>query len=619
MMRRVWVWKQMWTLLFALMLAACGGSQQQAVTTGNQLQVEGAVVGPARTVSAVRTATGGTALLSGLSPGSQIIVASGNGVTRTLQQDGFFSVEYISDAERTLEIIAQPAHQICTIDGELGQVSFGRDATPRIECEVREVQVNGYVSGLTGSGLELRLNGAETIARVQNGVFKSVGYFSVGSQITVAVETEPQNRSCTLAQAMVRVKADSSNAILVLCTEKRLWRESVPLDGRSDAALSSAMNANGQAVIVERLPDKRPKNGLWVYRFDPAKGWSAPEPIGTEFSEFGNFATALGNDGNVTVVWENYHPTVPTDLSWKIWAAHYVVGAGWTHPAIIHSGPTSIHSFQLSADDQGELQLILMQRDAGSPDAAYIRTMHYAPDSGWDAALVHTDSGILPEQPSFQMNGQGRGCLVWADNSNNAAELALYGKAYSHESGWQSRQLITPRSVLMNSYYYSKVFVGPDGQCTVFWRKSYDNAELYSRRFSPGTGWGDETSVISGEGFDSNQYSILFDNAGNGLITWYSNGLRLKPYSTELGWLATERFTSNAVNFTVARDGHFFAAGDWAAPETLFEYQIGVGMSTRYVDLEPDHSIKGLLGSSRGDLLLILRTPNYGLQAQGYY
>ena len=155
-------WKQAVIWVVAVALPACGGGQQQAAPMDGspQARTDSTVAAPARTRSALSSATSSAGVLSGLLPGTQIVVTLGNGTTLPLQQDGFFNIEYSDDTERSLEIISQPARQSCTINGDVGRVAFGRDETPRIECLLQEAQLNGYVTGLSAAaGLELRLAG----------------------------------------------------------------------------------------------------------------------------------------------------------------------------------------------------------------------------------------------------------------------------------------------------------------------------------------------------------------------------------------------------------------------------------------------------------------------------
>ncbi|HEX7769493.1 MAG TPA: GEVED domain-containing protein, partial [Dokdonella sp.] len=78
--------------------------------------------------------------------------------------------------------------------------------------------VGGSVSGLTGSGLALSLNGAENLPLAANGVFTFATELSDGASYAVTVATQPAGETCVVANGSGTISGADVTNVAVTCT-----------------------------------------------------------------------------------------------------------------------------------------------------------------------------------------------------------------------------------------------------------------------------------------------------------------------------------------------------------------------------------------------------------------
>jgi hypothetical protein len=77
--------------------------------------------------------------------------------------------------------------------------------------------VGGTVSGLTGSGLVLRDNGADDLARSSNGPFQFATALQTGKPYAVTVGTQPSMQTCTVASGTGTIASADVTNVAVTC------------------------------------------------------------------------------------------------------------------------------------------------------------------------------------------------------------------------------------------------------------------------------------------------------------------------------------------------------------------------------------------------------------------
>jgi large repetitive protein len=81
--------------------------------------------------------------------------------------------------------------------------------------------VGGAVSGLSGSGLVLQINGAGDLAVTGNGAFTFAGGLADGASYDVTIRSQPANpaQTCTVSSGAGRISAANVSSVAVVCAE----------------------------------------------------------------------------------------------------------------------------------------------------------------------------------------------------------------------------------------------------------------------------------------------------------------------------------------------------------------------------------------------------------------
>lgn len=187
-------WREaMATVLVLLLLSACGG--------GGGDEDEGG------------TPSGGTPPAGPFSVGGSVTGLTGNLVLRlngtsdaAINGAGAFTFTQRLDAGTayTVTIIQQPANQVCgpVVTNGTGTISGANVTNVQVACA--SYSVGGKVSGLTGSGLVLQINGANDLsvpASSTSFAFPSSIPLIYGLLYTVHIKVQPAGQTCTIVDS----------------------------------------------------------------------------------------------------------------------------------------------------------------------------------------------------------------------------------------------------------------------------------------------------------------------------------------------------------------------------------------------------------------------------------
>src|ERR1700675_1033977 len=102
---------------------------------------------------------------------------------------------------------------VCVLLAALAACGGGNSAAPTYA-------IGGTVSGITGSGLALKLNGDAALAFSSNGAFTFRGKLAGGSPYAVTAATQPTNPSqtCTVSNASGNIGNSDVLNVSVVCT-----------------------------------------------------------------------------------------------------------------------------------------------------------------------------------------------------------------------------------------------------------------------------------------------------------------------------------------------------------------------------------------------------------------
>ncbi|WP_129777599.1 lactonase family protein [Peristeroidobacter soli] len=186
------------------------------------------------TVSAAVTNISVSCTTNSYSIGGAVGGLSGGGLTLSLNDDvelaigtsGNFTFpnNLDSGSSYSVEVTTQPTGpaQTCAITNATGTVGGGPVFNVSVACATNRFLVAGSVSGLTGSGLQLRLNGTTSLPVSANGDFSFPAPLASGASYFVTIQSQPVGpyQTCLLTNGSGTVTNGNTN-ISVNCTTDR--------------------------------------------------------------------------------------------------------------------------------------------------------------------------------------------------------------------------------------------------------------------------------------------------------------------------------------------------------------------------------------------------------------
>lgn len=116
---------------------------------------------------------------------------------------------------------SSPVKQTCTVNQGSGTVGGAAVNNIAVTCVTNTFAVGGTVTGLSGKGLVLQLNGANDLAIAKNGKFIFPGIRLVdGSDYSVAIKTMPAKQKCLIKPISAAFDKDTLNIVAATCSRK---------------------------------------------------------------------------------------------------------------------------------------------------------------------------------------------------------------------------------------------------------------------------------------------------------------------------------------------------------------------------------------------------------------
>ncbi len=116
---------------------------------------------------------------------------------------------------------SSPVKQTCTVNQGSGTVAGAAVNNITVTCITNTFAVGGTVSGLSGKGLVLQLNGANDLAVAKNGKYIFPGArLPDGSDYSVAIKTMPARHKCLIKPVSAAFDNDTLNIAAVTCSKK---------------------------------------------------------------------------------------------------------------------------------------------------------------------------------------------------------------------------------------------------------------------------------------------------------------------------------------------------------------------------------------------------------------
>lgn len=115
---------------------------------------------------------------------------------------------------------SSPIKQTCTVNQGSGTVGGTAVNNIAVNCVTNTYAVGGTVSGLSGKGLVLQLNGASDLAVEKNGNYIFPGVrLPDGSDYSVAIKATPARHKCKIEPVSAAFDKDTLNIAAVKCSK----------------------------------------------------------------------------------------------------------------------------------------------------------------------------------------------------------------------------------------------------------------------------------------------------------------------------------------------------------------------------------------------------------------
>jgi hypothetical protein len=262
-------------------------------------------------------------------------------------------------------------------------------------------------------------------------------------------------------------------------------------------------NGNAMAVWEEYIPTS---GHLLASRFQPATGWSTPEPIGDDFG-MSDPALAVDAVGNVTAVWRE---------DGDLWANRFTIngaGGSWGTPVLLETASGSVTEVTVAANAGGAVMVLFGQNDTLR---ANLWATRYSGGTWSAPVLVESTNTNDVDDIAIAADAQNNAVAVWRHVNGGLAHI--WSNRFDGTS-WGSEALI--ESANAGNVHEPQIAMHDNGTAAVVW--AYENGanrQMVANRYVPGTGWSgtrvlDTTGVAIGR-----SVAVGFDKSGRAFASW---------------------------------------------------------------------------------------------------
>ena len=240
--------------------------------------------------------------------------------------------------------------------------------------------------------------------------------------------------------------------------------------------------------------------------------WAEPVNISNTFYGSSQPDMAIGPDGKIHVVWEDY--TRLGSLDWKDILYAYYDGYEWSEPEQVSAMDTTFsYDPSIEVDSLGRPHVVWNHR-AIFPDAdAYYS---YRTDTGWTEPLNLATHGSTQYAPDICIDSRGFIHVVWSDYWPGNGDI--YHKYYDG-CVWSDYTNISSDPIDSGEPH---IVVDSEDNLHVVWRQlsssSMNNEIFYSK--SDGIYWSEKINISQSTYQSSTQPCIALDSNDNPHVVW---------------------------------------------------------------------------------------------------
>jgi len=186
--------------------------------------------------------------ISGLAPGKAVtLVNNGNDVlTQDVDGEFMFSNQLAAGASYSVPVAIQPSGQICTVNNGAGIIN-ANITNIGVNC-VSTYTVSGSLTGLSASGLVLRLNSANLIVANGATTFKFASTLTSNSTYTVSVGIQPAGYICSVVNGFGTITNANITNVSVECA--KTYTVGGSITGLTKAGLILKLNGGATKIVA---------------------------------------------------------------------------------------------------------------------------------------------------------------------------------------------------------------------------------------------------------------------------------------------------------------------------------------------------------------------------------
>ena len=305
-----------------------------------------------------------------------------------------------------------------------------------------------------------------------------------------------------------------------------------------------AVDSSGNAVVVWSQTDGTRWN-IWSNRYIFGVGWGTATLIETDNSRDANTPqVAVDSSGNAVAVWYQYDGT-----RYNIWSNRYTSGTGWGTEELIETNTRSAYSHQVAVDPSGNAVAVWVQYDETRNN---IWSNRYTSGTGWGTAtLIETDNSRDATAPQVAVDSSGNAVAVW--HQDDGTRRNIWSNRYTSGTGWGTATLIeTDNSGDANT---PQVAIDPSGNAVAVWYQDDGTRNnIWSNRYTSGIGWGTATLIETDNSGDATAPQVAVDPSGNAVAVWqHYDGTRWNIWSNK--YIINSDITPPFLSLTSPSDG----------------------------------------------------------------
>ena len=324
-----------------------------------------------------------------------------------------------------------------------------------------------------------------------------------------------------------------------------------------------AMDADGNAVAVWSQFFLR--NNIYSNRYTSNGRWSAPGRLDDDDGDASGPRIAMSADGSAFAVWAQFDGARE-----DVWSSRYTRSEGWRSPERIETNSASRASgLQVAVDPNGNAVAVWAHSDGARYD---IWSNRYTPSGGWGGTATRIEPNDAGDAlaPQLAVDTEGNAVVVWTQFDGMTFDI--WSNRYTPSSGWGTSKRIEHED--QGDASSPHIGVDANGNAVAVWAHSDGmTVDIWSNRYTPGTGWGMAERIEVNDLGDAREPRIAVDPSGNAVVVWKqpdgtSEKIWSNRYTPMSGWGAAERIdrddTSTRTGARVAIDAQGNAVAVWS-------------------------------------------------------